>query len=391
MEVSSTSTSPSFLRSEFTINSTLASFYNRVLRRAEFLKSLAIVVNIIRKHYENLDISRECSEELIFKYFEEILRYLNAYEHLKWLNSIYPVFVNRQELDRNIRRVADIVDNNEENSNDLKSQSATKYDNVLIKSFIQSFRNKKSFEVSNIAVTRSLVRFSEVSDYLMSSVFRALWPLNTDESLELIKYLFVNGQYVHLNNYCLTTKWLQKGKSLRFFLLANCCLFFNNVDQSIDLFIKASHFLSNDQMLKKLMKLVNSSLEAGNGSVQKASVNFQSRRRTINIARSSHYQAQMDNSIFNNTANIEIFDKLMMSSGGDLDESVENNDKILLDYYIKVIHYYDLNGNIEAVIELVQNALIMFQFDIKSKVNFQIVLNLIGFNRRIKLCLLILQ
>jgi len=99
----------------------------------------------------------------------------------------------------------------------------------------------------------------------------------------------------------------------------------------------------------------------------------------------------MDSSIFNNTANIEIFDKLMMSSGGDLDESVENNDKILLDYYIKVIHYYDLNGNIEAVIELVQNALIMFQFDIKSKVNLQIVLNLIGFNRRIKLCLLILQ
>lgn len=72
----------------------------------------------------------------------------------------------------------------------------------------------------------------------------------------------------------------------------------------------------------------------------------------------------MDSSIFGNTSNVEMFDRLL--EGGE--ESMENTEKILLDYYIKVIHYYDLNGNIEAAIELVQDALLIFQFDLKSKV-----------------------
>jgi len=278
--------------------------------------------------------------------------------------------VNRQDLEKNIRRLADLVDNNEENLNDLKSQTGTKYDNLLIKSFISSFRKKKIFEVSNVAETCNIMRFTEVSDYIMSSLFKAIWPLNSDESLEFIKYLLANGQYVHLNNYCLTTKWVQRGKSLRMFLLANCCLFFNNIDQSIDLFIKASHFLNNDSMLKKLMKL---NADFNNELGHKASVDIQNRRRTINITKSSHYQAQMNNSIFNNTANIEIFDRLMMNASYEGEENTDNNDKNLLDYYIKIIHYYDLNGNIEAVIELVQNALIMFEFDIKSKVNYKLI------------------
>ena len=78
----------------------------------------------------------------------------------------------------------------------------------------------------------------------------------------------------------------------------------------------------------------------------------------------------MDSSIFNNTSNIEIFDKLLDNQNmSQADTSAENEDKILLSYYIKIIHYYDLNGNIEAAIELVQNALLMFRFDLKSRVN----------------------
>lgn len=52
-----------------------------------------------------------------------------------------------------------------------------------------------------------------------------------------------------------------------------------------------------------------------------------------------------------------------------LDYSIHNIDDenaILLDYYTKVIHYYDLNGNIEASIELIQNGLLKCQFDSSS-------------------------
>ena len=42
------------------------------------------------------------------------------------------------------------------------------------------------------------------------------WPMHADDSLGLVKYLLLNGQYIHLNNYCLATKWMQKGKSLRY-------------------------------------------------------------------------------------------------------------------------------------------------------------------------------
>ena len=198
--------------------------------------------------------------------------------------------------------------------------------------------------------------------------------MNSEETFGLIKYLLLNGQYIHLNNYCLATKWIQKGKSLRYFLLGNCCLFFNNIDQSIDLFLKASHFINNDQLLKKLMKLTGLDTDSDSMNMSdKSSINVNNRRKSINItkASTSHFQSQMDSSIFNNTSNIEIFDKLL---GGQNPAGNNRNDedmtgvteKMLLTYYIKIIHYYDLNGDIEAAIELVQNALLMFQFDTKT-------------------------
>ena len=152
--------------------------------------------------------------------------------------------------------------------------------------------------------------------------------------------------------------------------MANCCLFFNNIDQSIDLFLKASHSLSNDSILKKLMKLT--SIENPANYDQKPSSS--NKRKSINILRGS---SQMDSSaIFNNTSIIEIFDKLKSNQNGDEadDETTENCDKNLLSYYLKIIHYYDLNGDIEAAIELVQNALLMFQFDLKSKSTLHCIL-----------------
>lgn len=165
--------SPAYLRSEFTINFVLSSFYHRVLRRCEFLKSLTILINIICRFYENLDVTRELSEQINIKYFKSIMSYLNGYEYLKWLNGIYPSFVTKGELDKNVRRIIDLIDNNSEESlNEMKQTS--QYDNVLIKSFILSFRNKKMFDVNSIGSARNLLRFNEISNYLIMNVFRAV-------------------------------------------------------------------------------------------------------------------------------------------------------------------------------------------------------------------------
>lgn len=112
------------------------------------------------------------------------------------------------------------------------------------------------------------------------------------------------------------------------------------------------------------MKLTSS----GNASNYGQRLSGSNKRKSINILRGSN---QMDSSaIFNNTSIIEIFDKLKTSQTDEEadDDTIENCDKDLLSYYLKIIHYYDLNGDIEAAIELVQNALLMFQFDLKSKV-----------------------
>lgn len=376
MDIEENLGSSQYLGSEFTINFVLSNFYHRVIKRYEFLKSLTILLNIICRYYENLDMPRELADEINIKYFETILSYLNGYEYLKWINSIYPSFVSKQELDKNARRIMDLVDPfyAEENLSEMKNTA--RYDNFLVKSYILSFRNKKIFDVNTIAsINKNLMRFNEISDYLTINVFKTMWPSYvSNDDLALVKYLLNNGQYIHLNNYCLATRWLPKGKSLRFFLLANSCLFFNNIDQSIDLFLKASHFINNDLLLKKLMKIagcVELPLDDNDRRSTMMPNNSSNRRKSINITKSSSYQSKVADSslIFNNTSNIEIFDKLVADQSiSRADEAlIDSSDKLLLDYYIKIIHYYDLNGDIEAAIELVQNALLKFQFDAKSK------------------------
>lgn len=38
--------------------------------------------------------------------------------------------------------------------------------------------------------------------------------------------------------------------------------------------------------------------------------------------------------------------------------SIDSENQLLLDYYTRCIHYYDLNGNVEAAIELIQTGTI---------------------------------
>lgn len=118
---------------------------------------------------------RELADEINIKYFETILSYLNGYEYLKWLNRIYPSFVSKQELDKNARRIMDMVVafNAEENLSEMKNTA--KYDDILVKSYVLSFRNKRMFDINLIASNnKNLMRFNEISDYLMINVFKKM-------------------------------------------------------------------------------------------------------------------------------------------------------------------------------------------------------------------------
>lgn len=90
-------------------------------------------------------------------------------------------------------------------------------------------------------------------------------------------------------------------------------------------------------------------------------------RKSINIIRSNQ---SLNNSMFDTSA--EIYDQLMHKQKNKL--HIENEEEILLKFYIRVIHYYDLNGNIEAAIELVQNALLAFPFDSQSRSTLYVIL-----------------
>ena len=80
---------------------------------------------------------------------------------------------------------------------------------------------------------------------------------------------------------------------IRYFLLAHCCLYCDEVDKSVDLFLKASSNLEHDTVLLNFLN-------------------------------------------FKNT----------------------KPDDISINYYTKIIHYYELNGNIDAIIDLIHKAIL---------------------------------
>lgn len=358
-----------FLRSEFSINCILASFFGRVVKRYDFLKSLTVLINIIRRFFEKLRISRELSSQIIKENYEKVMLNLNGYEYLKWLNEIYPVRVAKVDIDKNLQRITDLIDDYVEYNNAVDTRHASKYDQVLIKSFIQSCKHKNIFDLNLMLRAINLTHYDDIYNHFMSHILKIIWPSNSEMYFNLIKHFLFNAQYSHLNNFCIYTKWMQKGKNLRYFLLANCALFFNNIDQSIDMFLKASHLINNDQMLKSFIKLVRFTDSASIADDLTQSLKTKN-RKSINIVRSN----QLNNcSMLDNSTNAEIFEKLLVNKQK-VRLQFEKEDEILLKFYIKVIHYFDLNGNIEASIELVQNALLMFQFDSQSRSTLYVIL-----------------
>ncbi|RMZ96439.1 nuclear pore complex protein Nup160-like [Brachionus plicatilis] len=170
--------------------------------------------------------------------------------------------------------------------------------------------------------------------------------MNLDDGLVWIKYLFYNIQYIHLINYCQCTKWNSASTNLRSFIMAHCCLYLNNIDQSIHFFLRASYNLGKEVYLKKLVSLGMTKNSTSSDTLI-PNAQLKTSRRSIIISRPSITAA--------NTSP-------MLGLVSATDENA-----VLLDYYTKTIHYYDLNGNLEAAIELIQNALLKCQFDYKSK------------------------
>ena len=207
--------------------------------------------------------------------------------------------------EKNFRRTVDIL----EDASFSNFKYVNDYNQLLLKVYLQS-TDKLSIQSRS---SKSTVKPNEIFSSLIQTTLELVWPMNIGATCDFIKYLMFNVQYIHLNSYCFQTKWQANTKNLRHFLSAHCCLFFDNINQSINLFLKASYNLEKDQNLKRLMKL-NSNLVVGTPS------------------------------------------------------KMNEENMTLMSYYTKVIHYFDLNGNLEAAIELIQNALLKCHFNLASKV-----------------------
>ncbi|CAF0770482.1 unnamed protein product [Brachionus calyciflorus] len=326
----------SFLKitSDFTNDSIVYSMRDLFLKRFDFFRNLSVFVNVVFKYSNKIDISNTNANNINQLYFEQSIKNMASYLYLKWLADIYPYAIQSEHIVRHLRRTANILE-------DFKGDQInyTKEGNhLLLKTFLSTF-NKFSIQTQSNYLEIS--NYSQLNEYISSKIVKFIWPLNLEENINLIKYLFFNIQYIHLINYCLTTKWIQNSKNLRSFIMGHCCLYLNNIDQSIGFFLRASYNLEKDVYLKILMKLGSNQQDTNKNPIQ-----FKTSRRSI---------------IINNKSNVT--NKTSLSI-----DLIDNNDNaILLDFYTKIIHYYDLNGNLEAAIELIQNALLKCQFDSKSK------------------------
>lgn len=281
-----------------------------------------------------------------------MLNYLNSFEYLKWLTEIYPFATNRKTLEKSVRRTFDLLEDFQ------LEQLKTKQDfnQLLLKSFL-SICNK--FSISSLTDKKQLpiTNYSQLNNYLASDILSFVWPMNIEDNFFLLKFLLHNIQYVHLNNYCVYTKWWSTAKNLRHFLMGNCCLFFNNIDQSITFFLKASYNLDKDLCLRKFMNLNRARKCGGENKFDTSRVKNNRRSIIVNKRTIERLNRRESLSMSHNR----------QSLANEFNVDLDDENLLLLDYYTRIIHYYDLNGNLEAAIELIQNALLNCQFDQASK------------------------
>jgi hypothetical protein len=261
------------VESEFIVNCTIASFKHLIVKRHECVRNLCILLVLVRRYNEKLTVGSNKTEDKLSSQVNDLLNMFNCYEVVKWLCDIYPYPIHKSCLDTNKRRTNDLV--NESTS----VINANDYDQTVLKLFTQTFA-RNVFTTSN-GGELSTCWLPSISNEILNRV----WPQSPNH--DFVRFLMHNVQYIHLNSYCSLMKWWTEGKYMRYFLLGHCCLYWNEIDQSIDLFLKAS-FNLDDQTIRDFLMV-----------------------DEINA----------------------------------------------LNYYTKIIHYYDLNGNTDAIIELIHKAI----------------------------------
>jgi hypothetical protein len=359
------------ITSDFTVNSMLISFRNLITRRYDFLCNFCVLINIIHKFNDKLEISLRVADEIKQKFYEPSIKLLHSYEYLKWLNDLYPIYINKSLFDKNIRRTIDLYSNISETTTTIKD-----YNDILLKNFISSSYGQRS-----VLYLRPLTGI-HLFENLINTLIKFMWPQHYDD-FDFVKYLLANLQYTHLDSYCHQLKWSSRAKNLRLFLLGQSCLFTNDIDKSIDLFIKASINLENDKVLTRFINLNDKKKKKTNQHRNKMlnrSTIIKNDKPKYSIISNPMIGSNID---VNSSPSLMMSDETMTMEEDEYENEEENEEEdslsknkthLLLDYYTKIIHYFDLNGNSDASIELIHKALSLTQFDSNSQSRLQCIL-----------------
>ena len=320
-----------------------------------------------------VQISRQLADELRSRFMETCLVQLNAYVCVKWLADVHPLAIRKSKLEQQTRLTAELAADQLPfeactTGVNSSSSSSSSISQTLLKLAARQFGRLSLTATSRQQQQPSTTTLNDLVRTLTRRVLGLAWPManveSSSSSLQLVRFMLLNCQYEHLSNYCERVKswWTPgRGAGLRSFLLAHCCLFFDDVSQSIDLFLKASYTLDKDSSLAKFMHLQHSPTSQQQQQQQQQQHNLSQRAKTRTNNRRSIIitSARMDRDVYDNNDDDD-------DDEGDEDES-DGSQTALLDYYTKVIRYYDMNGNVEAAIELVQNALINCRFAAECK------------------------
>jgi hypothetical protein len=138
-------------------------------------------------------------------------------------------------------------------------------------------------------------------------------------------------------------------------LLGLSSLFFEEIDESISYFMEASANFDKDRYLKRFLNINLKSIdflpEYELGKAKRAS-----NRRSIILTNDNAANSLKDD-FFNQSSVDQLGDEL----------NFDDENRLLILYFTKCIHFFDLNGNTHAVVELIKNILTKFQTDLLNK------------------------
>jgi len=138
-------------------------------------------------------------------------------------------------------------------------------------------------------------------------------------------------------------------------LLGLSSLFFEEIDESIACFMEASVNFDKDRYLKRFL------------NINLKSVHFLAEFESTNAKRVNNRRSIiLTNETATNSLKDDFFNQSSVDQHGD-ELNFEDENRLLILYFTKCIHFFDLNGNTHAVVELIKNILSKFQTDLLNK------------------------